>query len=1247
MKNTTIRLFSFVLILASFLSFVPPVSANAAKETTYAITSGIPGASSPVDQNSITLSRELFDRGERNYCIESYSLGAISSIAHAGNNNLMKFYTYVGDYIAFRIKSPGSGIHSLTLKHGTFFRDGVASVYMLPGSTTDIDAALIPANRVGKVNFYNENTDASTDFQANCQTVVGSWAFEAEEEYIMVLQCSEPTPIHGTMCYLQLNSLTITQGELTPPIPEQKVDSIIVSDQAVNLYALTVYGATGMIGGVPHVYVPIDGKKMYVYNLQTGQVYDEVDIRFTVCRGITVDDEDRVWMIGSQYFLQCYDPYTKSLKIFSTLGAMDSGFDLVYADNGCLYFGSSMLAHLYEFNIATETLRDFGSFNEDAAYACGLAYGDGYLYAGLTGNRNSDDIHTREIVKIRVSDGVCVGRTDVSDCIDQAEMMLRGATLCGDTFLAGGIEMNKMLAIDVNTMEQKTLYWNGTAITNPLNYGGSESYDGKRYFFLKSGGYDGTPGSVPFGLYSMDEETGKIAQLYNRLTGSMRFGYDSIIEINGHPCICWYYNDDVRYYDLVTGAVSLWKNPKTVEDGASATLGTMGKGENGSNILYLSAFKNDLCSIYDISTGTVTGNYYTNGQTDSAISYQGNLYVGNYKSGTLVRVDTTNGSAGSASAAQEKNTVLLDMRYTLDENGEPFNQVRVPAIAAGGNKVFAGTTPNSYLRGGCLGWYDLETGEKYIERHVVENQSITSLAYQNGYLFGTSGTQGGTGAEDDPTLSAKIFIYNVATKQKVKEIDLRDYISGLPERLTRISPLTPDPYQEGKFWGVVRETLYTLTYNAATGQVTINEEMCLTKDKVNNGSRIYYSDGYLYTYFSGSSKFCKINYSDPTQYTALPVAAPSNYIIGDDGNLYYTNDSTLYMYPLQVTDSDRAAALAVDNAILSIQRNNALQQAAEIQAARSAYDALTWTQRSMVSSYDLLEELEVFLLEDRIDTLDLSNPDAEMVAQLDRTYRAFSPKLRDLVRNYHILVQAKSILNGNCYSIGSSTFNTLEEALENADSDTVIKLLTSREEGEVTITGGATLDLNGNTLLCESLDTVAIGNGHIIDSQNGAGLLQVSQMLLLREDNAHLPLLDTESMGYRFFGYTMYLDEIPEVDGNKMTVWFYLGFASPAAYELVAKGGTGLQIGADLHWNGKPAVQVFFGRGTPLRTDTFSVQWAEAMAKKPNNTWLYLTVTGLDTPDVSGTLTVFPLVTAYGVKAQSPGNDRLIYQVSN
>jgi hypothetical protein len=207
----------------------------------------------------------------------------------------------------------------------------------------------------------------------------------------------------------------------------------------------------------------------------------------------------------------------------------------------------------------------------------------------------------------------------------------------------------------------------------------------------------------------------------------------------------------------------------------------MGKGEAGSGILYLSAFKNDLCSIYDISTGTVTGNYYTNGQTDSAISYQGNLYVGNYKSGTLVQIDTTNGSAGSASAAQEKNTVLLDMRYTLDKNGEPFNQVRVPAIAAGGNKVFAGTIPNSYLRGGCLGWYDLETGEKYIERHVVENQSILSLAYQNGYLFGTSGTEGGTGAEDDPTLSAKVFIYNVGAKQKVKEIDLRNYISGLPE----------------------------------------------------------------------------------------------------------------------------------------------------------------------------------------------------------------------------------------------------------------------------------------------------------------------------------------------------------------------------------------------------------------------------------------------------------------------------------
>ena len=646
----------------------------------------------------------------------------------------------------------------------------------------------------------------------------------------------------------------------------------------------------------------------------------------------------------------------------------------------------------------------------------------------------------------------------------------------------------------------------------------------------------------------------------------------------------------------------------------------------------------------------IIGNFYTNGQTDCMLWYDGYLYAGNYKDGILTQVVTDDEYQNKNNS---QNRVVINFRTTLDPNGEPFSQVRVHALAAGDGKVFAGTMPDSYLRGGCIGWYDTVTGESYIERNVVQNQSINSLAYHDGYLFGTTTTAGGTGAGDDTSLSAKMFIYDVENKRKVAEIDLRDKIEGLPARLSYVSGVVADPNiaSNGKLWGTVAEVLYSFTFDEANSDIIVKEEMVLNKAKNTGGgakgTSICFLDGYIYAYFGGSNQFLKMDYNDPSQYTALPIADPSHYTIGEDKNLYYTNDDTFYLYPLNVTDADRSAAAAVDNAMGALTRPATLTDKASVEAARAMYDALPWDQRALLQNLYLLEEAEADVLEAQIAQLDMSNLDQALVNELSDIYDGMNKTQRSYVSNYAVLANAKEQLSRDIYAIGKDVYSNLKDALANAVAGDVIRMLCTHEENDVEITGGVTLDLNGYTLICDSIDTVAIGNGHIIDTKGGLGLL-MTDMMLLREDNTQLPLFDKHAGGYRVFAYTYQVDNtLGTVSDGVVKAWYYLEFAEDAAYDLIASGHTGMEVGVDLAWNGEHLIKAIFGRGEPLNPDTFCIQWAEA-AQNSSDIWFYSQVTGLNEFGRDGTLLITPLVSANGVKAQvAPGQtSTIVYEIN-
>ena len=101
-------------------------------------------------------------------------------------------------------------------------------------------------------------------------------------------------------------------------------------------------------------------------------------------------------------------------------------------------------------------------------------------------------------------------------------------------------------------------------------------------------------------------------------------------------------------------------------------------------------------------------------------------------------------------------------------------------------------------------------------------------------------------------------------------------------------------------------------------------------------------------------------------------------------------------------------------------------------------------------------------------------------------------------------------------SIGSTPYNTLNDALEAAVSGDTIKLGMDIFEYEVELPEGVILDLNGKTL-----NTAAIA-GAVIDSKDGAGLIAVEkEAAIISTAATQVALWDNneQAPGYRVFNY--------------------------------------------------------------------------------------------------------------------------------
>lgn len=322
-------------------------------------------------------------------------------------------------------------------------------------------------------------------------------------------------------------------------------------------------------------------------------------------------------------------------------------------------------------------------------------------------------------------------------------------------------------------------------------------------------------------------------------------------------------------YNITTGTSSL----NTLElSGTPSNIQSITTGPDGK--IYSSGFLNGGTAVYTPMRSDLNVQYKGIGQCESMTTVGNKLYFGVYTGAYIYEYDPFQGWNGY-------NPTRL---FTLSGH----EQDRPVSMTGGDNKLFIGTVPNYGKLGGALTIYDTSSGgDPTVLRNIVQDQSVVSLAYKDGIIYGGTAIYGGMGSTPTQT-TAKFFAYRVSDGTKLFEIAP---ISGKKA----ITSLTVGP--DGKIWGM--DEGYLFIYNPSTGTIEYCQEKFPGISYPSDG--IVYSDAALLVgkdgnvYGTIAGRLFKIDVTTKTVTTLLSSGA-SRLTQDSAGFLYYINGTDLKRY---------------------------------------------------------------------------------------------------------------------------------------------------------------------------------------------------------------------------------------------------------------------------------------------------------------------------------------------------------------
>jgi WD40 repeat protein len=490
--------------------------------------------------------------------------------------------------------------------------------------------------------------------------------------------------------------------------------------------------------GTPYISVAVNGSpaQFVVLHALTLEVVKIIDIPGTTTTSALVTGSDGKVYIGSTGSGELFR-YSPGADALEPLGKPVAGethiFDVTNGPDGKIYGGTYPGGKLFEYDPGTGAFRSFGTLVPGEKYVRQVAYDSerSLFYVG-TGTSN-------KLVEFDPETG-SVSANFMPEFLAIEEYPNSIDLIGGKLF----IQLNKtgtMIVMDktTKTIEHERKVTSAHVIPSPQG--------DKAYMF--------SPGDAF--LHAYDFATGQISPVV-RLGGfnswkSARFVNTGTPQSPVYTLSAWAGYNAALTYEMSTGTL----RSKTVDvPGQPIEIRSIAGGPDGR--VYVSGSQGGT-GIYDPSTGTMESRTSGISQAEGIAALGDVLYFGVYPQARVSMFDTRLPWAAG-------NPVEVAKFQADSLQDRPFGMIAAEDI----NKLFIGTVPQYGELGGAFGIYDPATKTLQSIRNLVQDQSIITLAYKDGKVYGGTSIWGAYGAPAPTASEGKLFVWDAASGQKELEI---------------------------------------------------------------------------------------------------------------------------------------------------------------------------------------------------------------------------------------------------------------------------------------------------------------------------------------------------------------------------------------------------------------------------------------------------------------------------------------------
>lgn len=596
------------------------------------------------------------------------------------------------------------------------------------------------------------------------------------------------------------------------------------------------------------------------------QMFHVIDIDdYKLVRSIPLDDAGDVWSHrgapdGTVYMaaggqLWAYSPVTKQARKVFTFPGENVFWAIDIDPAGNVYIATGPGGKVLQYDPVTQQGRDYGRLMGliGQEYARSIAYSNGYVYVGTS---------LAKIYKLNVDTGEKV----------EIGAPLNEAGYCYDIDVVD----DKFVIARFDTSQKRYIYnietgqWLDLVIENSSSglHIAKQSLNGKVYFPA-----DKKIRTFDVNTYAVEDSGMKFG------TGFRGADWVEVDDpdLPGKSIASMDFSGGVHFFNPQTTKVKSY--PNLLPPSPSITH-VIEKGTNGK--IYISGMQASRAAEYDVYTGQTK--LLSMGQAGTIVPYGGKMYFGSYPK-ALFRVYDP---AVPPSTANPK---------TLFNFGD--DQDRPGQGVVGGNKIYVGSIPDYGQLGGAITVYDpaiADPAQSFkVYRNIVQDQSIISLAYKDGKIYGSTSINGGLSSQPT-TEEAKLFVWDTGTAQKVTEFKLD--IPGL-NKPPAIGGLSIGP--DGLLWGGVNGYIFAID----PGNLKVIKSKNVFPQDGSWGQWGSYktewsADGLLYAVLGR-----RLAVIDPITLESRYFGDSEAFALGEDGNLYYSpSGNRTLMHKITVRNAD-------------------------------------------------------------------------------------------------------------------------------------------------------------------------------------------------------------------------------------------------------------------------------------------------------------------------------------------------------